>query len=433
MQTIVHQRIRQAVRIDPDDRLFRVARSSYVDPEIHRAELAGIFSKCWLYVGHDSELARPNDFKTRTIAGRPVIFVRDGAGTVRCLLNICPHRGAQLCRHREGNARAFHCLYHGWSFASDGTVLHITEEDTYPPGFKANGGNDLVPVARLDQYRGLWFLNFDPDAPALPDYLGAARTFIDRVVDQAEMGMEIVGQPQEYSMRANWKLLAENSTDIVHIHTLHATYLDLVRRNSDGAIGGGAMEGESIDLGNGHAVVERDAPHGRPIAKWISLWGAEAKAEIARTRERLVRRFGEETANKMAGCSRNMLIFPNLVINDIMSLTIRTFQPTAVDYMEVSAWALAPIEERGTPALERRLTNFLEFLGPAGFATPDDVEALESCHRAFAACREAPWNDLSKGFRGSSEDVHGQTKDELPQRAFWRAWQQCLLDVEGRA
>ena len=134
---------------------------------------------------------------------------------------------------------------------------------------------------------------------------------------------------------------------------------------------------------------------------------------------------------KMATYCRNILIFPNLVINDIMSLTIRSFQPTDVDYMEINVWSLAPVEERGTPALERRLTNFLEFLGPAGFATPDDVEALESCHRAFAANQEAPWNDLSKGFRGPADDMIGDTKDETPQRAFWRTWQKLLLQEKA--
>ena len=72
----------------------------------------------------------------------------------------------------------------------------------------------------------------------------------------------------------------------------------------------------------------------------------------------------------MAKCARNMLIFPNLVINDIMSITVRVFQPVAPDYMDVSVWSLAPLEEIGKPALSRRLTNFLEFLGPGGFATP---------------------------------------------------------------
>jgi p-cumate 2,3-dioxygenase subunit alpha len=431
MSSSVRDRVENAIDIDADRRIFRTARSSYVDRELYEAEMKSIFSKCWLYVGHDSELSGPNDFKTRTVAGRSIIFVRDNDGAVQCFLNICPHRGAQICREREGNTKAFHCIYHGWSFETNGDLLHVVEEDTYANGFNSNGRNNLVPVPRFEQYRGFWFLNYDAGAISLGDYLGDARIYIDRVVDQAELGMEIVGNPQEYSMRANWKLLAENSTDILHVEALHPTYLDLIRTNSEGQIKRGRMEGKAIDLGNGHAVVEREATYGRPIAKWISLWGEDAKGDIDRIYRRLEDQFGEDTAMKMATYCRNILIFPNLVINDIMSLTIRSFQPTDMDYMEISVWSLAPVEERDTPALERRLTNFLEFLGPAGFATPDDVEALESCHRAFAANNEAPWNDLSKGFRGPADDLVGETKDETPQRAFWRGWQEFLLRGEA--
>jgi len=191
----------------------------------------------------------------------------------------------------------------------------------------------------------------------------------------------------------------------------------------------GKMVGKCVDLGNGHSVVEREATYGRPIAQWISLWGEDAKVEIDAIYKRLVDTYGEERAIRMARYSRNLLIFPNLVINDIMSITVRCFQPKAADYMEVNVWALAPREEAGTPALERRLSNFLEFLGPGGFATPDDIEALESCQRAALSAREAPWNDLSKGFDPKGADQVGDTKDELPQRAFWRGWQAQLLST----
>ncbi len=415
-----------AFQINEDGGRFRVARSSYTDPALHAAEMDAIFSKCWLFVGHDSELAKPNDFATRRIAGRPVIFLRDRDGVVRCLLNVCPHRGAQVCRQKSGSAKLFACIYHGWAFENTGKVISIAEAETYHAKFNEPGRNDMVPVPRFESYRGLWFLNFDPQAGSLHDYLGGAREYIDIVMDQATEGMKVVGEAQEYSARANWKLLAENSTDILHVVTLHPTYLDLVKTNSGGTMVRGKVMGASVDLGNGHAVVEREASYGRPIAQWIPVWGEEAKVEIDGIYKRLVAKNGEERAKRMATRARNLLIFPNLVINDIMSVTLRTFQPAAVDYMEVSVWAIAPGEEFGKPALERRLTNFLEFLGPGGFATPDDIEALESCQRAFAASREAPWNDLSKGL-GREPDA----TDELPQRVFWLEWRDRLMQRAG--
>jgi p-cumate 2,3-dioxygenase alpha subunit len=425
--------VRSALEIDRDRGDFRIARSSYTERAIFDAEIATIFATSWLYLGHESELSGPDAFLTRRVAGRPLIFLRDREGRIRAFINVCPHRGAQLCRLRDGRARSFGCLYHGWTFENTGRVLAIAEPESYPPGHDAPGRNDLVPVPRLDEYRGLWFVNFDQHASSLADYLGRARDYIDVILDQARDGMRIVGGVQEYSARANWKLLAENSTDILHVTTLHPTYLDLIRTNSQGRIERGKMAGQSIDLGNGHAVVERDATYGRPIAQWISLWGEEARIEIEQIYARLVARYGAERAKRMATQARNLLIFPNLVINDIMSITVRNFQPVAPDYMEVSVWSLAPAEEAGTPALARRLTNFLEFLGPGGFATPDDIEALESCQRAFGAWREAPWNDLSKGLKPGDDDKIGEIMDELPQRAFWRAWQRRMLASDAPA
>src|SRR3546814_19785491 len=72
----------------------------------------------------------------------------------------------------------------------------------------------------------------------------------------------------------------------------------------------------SSDLGNGHTVVEMDTPAGRPIAKWMPGWGEESKASIERVYADLVRRFGEERAFRIANRNRNLVLFPNLVIND---------------------------------------------------------------------------------------------------------------------
>ena len=101
----------------------------------------------------------------------------------------------------------------------------------------------------------------------------------------------------------------------------------------------------------------------------------------------------------MADVNRNLLIYPNLVVNDIMAVTVRTFMPSAPDRMDVTAWELAPRDE--LPALrQRRLDSFLTFLGPAGFATPDDVEALESCQQGFSQRRRGVERHLPRHGRG---------------------------------
>ena len=134
-------------------------------------------------------------------------------------------------------------------------------------------------------------------------------------------------------------------------------------------------------------------------------------------RAELDERVGKERGARIALTNRNLLIFPNLVINDIMAITVRTFEPAGPGRMRVSGWALAPKDE-APQARERRLYNFLEFLGPGGFATPDDCEALALCQEAYSTTSGGGWNDISKGITKETPNI----EDEVQMRAFWREW-----------
>lgn len=411
-----------AIHIDPVAQTFKVNRRNFVDTEVWQAEKERIFEKCWLYLGHGSELAKPGDFLTRIVAGRNILFTRDSKGAVRALLNTCPHRGAQVCRERKGNAKSFQCFYHGWVFGSDGKLRSQPGENSYAPGFKDRPSSNMQPATRFEGYRDFYFVSFNPEVPPLEEYLGNAKEYLDIICDQSDTGMTIVPGAQEYAIRANWKLLTENSIDGYHAATTHATYFDYLLNTTGGFDMSHGMGGAGIDLGNGHAVLEYNAPWGRPVAQWIPAWGEEGKAETDRLHANLVARYGEERAQRIAKKNRNLFIFPNLVINDIMAVTVRTYYPQAPDYMLINAWALAPKDESAW-ARKYRLYNFLEFLGPGGFATPDDAEALEHCQRGFRNTKEARWNDISKGF-GKERPNHD---DELQMRAFWTQWNKQMF------
>jgi p-cumate 2,3-dioxygenase subunit alpha len=408
------------LQIDPEQGTFRVARRSFLDEDLLASERAEIFDKCWLYIGHASELAKPGAFVTRSVGGRNLIFVRDGTGVVRAHLNSCPHRGATVCRERSGSAKFFNCSYHGWVFAADGKMREIPGVEAYAPGFKESGCADLVSVPRLEQYRDFWFVCFDREAVSLVDYLAGAVEYLDLIADQSDTGMQLAGGVQEYSIRANWKLLVENSFDGYHALSTHSTYMDFLK-NSNGALSQPNVFGVARDLGNGHACVEYTAPWGRPVANWVPAWGAQGKTEVDSVYARLLASQGKERADRISRYSRNILIFPNLVIVDVMSLTIRTFYPRSASSMDVTAWALAPSEENAWMR-KQRLSSFLEFLGPGGFATPDDVEMLEQCQKGYQNQKEAGWNDVSRGMLKAAPE----TVDEHQIRVFWRRWHERI-------
>ena len=86
---------------DRDNMTFRVKREVFVSPDILFDEQETIFDKCWIYVGHESEVPHAGDYRSRTVAGRPMILVRGDDSVVRVLLNTCTHRGAMVCRSGE--------------------------------------------------------------------------------------------------------------------------------------------------------------------------------------------------------------------------------------------------------------------------------------------------------------------------------------------
>lgn len=408
----------------PADRLFRVNRRAFTDPSVLEAERLAVFDRSWIYAGHESEIPEPGDFRARDVAGRPVILARGGDGEVRVLLNTCTHRGTLVCRETAGNTKTFQCPYHAWTFSNQGDLIGIPREEAYSGGFDRRD-LALATAPRMESYRGFIFISFNPEVAELVDYLAGARDYLDLVCDQSEVGMEIVSGTQSYCMRANWKLLVENSIDGYHAPITHQRYVEfLYETGVDRGYIQNRWTGQGLDLGNGHSVIVNEPMGGRPIAHWTPMFGEAKKAELTAMREKLTERFGEERAHRIAQTSRNLFIFPNLIINDIMAITIRTFFPTTPDYMDITAWALAPMDE-SEDNRHLRLDNFLTFLGPGGFATPDDVDMLEGCQKGFAN-REVGWSDISRGMHRDAP----WSNDELQIRTFWRQWHELILQAQ---
>ncbi|MDH3239821.1 MAG: aromatic ring-hydroxylating dioxygenase subunit alpha [Alphaproteobacteria bacterium] len=414
---------------DPQARTFRLNREVLVSEEVLGSEITRIFGRCWIYTGHGSEIPNPGDFVTRRVAGRPVIFCRDRDGQVRCHLNTCRHRGAIVCRERKGSTRQFFCPYHGWSYDTTGALAGVPGDDAYGEGFDRSS-HGLKAPPRFDQYRDFWFLCLEREAPKLEEYLGAAMDYIDLVIEQSpSASMEVIAGTQEYDVAANWKLMVENSVDDYHLPSTHATWLkymansgvDVRPRTDEGLVL--PAKGRTVDLGNGHFTTDNINYRGRPVARWIPIYGEDAKQEMEGIRRELVTRLGPERAARVADTNRNLVVFPNLVINDGSSVTIRTFYPDGVDRMHVTAWALGPKEESES-ARARRLDSFLTFYGPGGFATPDDVEALELVQQGLANWPDDPWSEMSRGMGKGPEDQ--LNSDEHHLRTFWRHWNRLM-------
>lgn len=420
---------------DRDEEYFGYHRSILTSPSIHATELRRIFGRCWLYLGHESEVPEPGDFRRRTVANRPLFFVRSRAsGEINVFANSCTHRGATICRQETGNAKTFQCFYHAWTFDTDGGLVGLPDEASYGGSWDRSKFG-LKRVVRAESYRGFIFVNFDPDAVALVDYLAGAREYIDDLIDASSeaaavfseaagsdevasgSALQVLKGSHQYGIKANWKLLVENSMDGYHLHPTHQTYFQFLKDQGAQLT---PSSGTMTALGNGHIVIEYAGSWGRPVAKWSPQFGEESKAQLDAIRDRLTERLGDR-GYRMAELNRNLFIYPNTFLMDNNALAIRTIQPTAPAYMDAAQYELAPAgESPGVRAV--RLESYVTFAGPGGLATPDDVEALESCQQGTAAGVE--WSLLSRGYHDETPSLTGEEQI----RVFYRRWFRDLFE-----
>ena len=414
---------------DPDALTFRVNREALRSQDVFDTERAEIWDHTWLYLGHESEIPEPGDYRTRTIGGRNLIFVRDAAGAVRAYFNSCPHRGTVLARESSGKASRFRCFYHAWSFANTGELVALPDEAAYPEGSAFRDRLGLRSVARLESFRGFVFIAFDAGVVPLEDHLGLAGDYIAMVSEHSAAGMEVLPGTQRYTVRGNWKLAVENAMDGYHFAPTHATFVAWLTETGFATTDEG---GKAVTLGGGHSVLVQSGHSGRVGLCWEPRFGEAEKERIEHNRVELLRRVGEERGERIADTSRILFVFPNLLLFDIEALSIRQLEPVAPGSTEVRAWELAP---KGEPDEARalRIEMLVSFVGPGGLATPDDIEAYEAIQRGIVTTAGddrlgVDWNDISRGMAAELEagdtppPVESRSIDESAIRSFWRRW-----------
>jgi phenylpropionate dioxygenase-like ring-hydroxylating dioxygenase large terminal subunit len=222
MDLALEQRIRdrlateQARTSPPDEAIVIPALPTgrYTDPTFYALEREFLFSRSWLFVGHESEWPGPGAFRTTDRSGAPLVIVRGEDGELRAFYDACRHRGAPVTREACGTSRRLTCQYHSWSYGLDGTLKAVPESRYFPD--LDLGGLALVPV-RCEVWDGWVFVNEDPDAGPLREFLGPIAEQM-AVIDGP--AMRAVGT-QVHPLACNWKLMVDAFLEVYHVRTIH--------------------------------------------------------------------------------------------------------------------------------------------------------------------------------------------------------------------
>lgn len=198
---------------------MRVGTARYWSVEHHAAERERLWMRVWQVAGRAEDLPAPGDWMEYRLFDQSWVLVRGRDGVIRGFVNACRHRGNAFCEGRGHSAR-FTCPYHNWSYGLDGRLLAVAKPDfdgTVEEFVGPKNELGLVP-ARVECFAGFIFLNPDPHAAPLGEFLGEVAELLApyRMEEMVAHGLNV-----REAIDCNWKVVMDAFQEGYHIQGVH--------------------------------------------------------------------------------------------------------------------------------------------------------------------------------------------------------------------
>lgn len=217
-----------------------VPAGRYADPEFARFEQEAVFGRTWLMVAHVDELPEPGSYRIVDQVSKPVVLVRGQDDEIRAFYNTCKHRGAALVAEASGSTgRRLTCPYHNWVYSLDGSLVGYPEPNNF-----SDLDRDCLALTsvRCETWGPLVFINLDPEAGPLMDFLGQVGADLSELGEMAGRLRLITHRDREVPV--NWKVPVDANLETYHVNYVHKGTAALGLRQ--------ATTGIQL-LGNGHS------------------------------------------------------------------------------------------------------------------------------------------------------------------------------------
>ncbi|WP_424137879.1 aromatic ring-hydroxylating oxygenase subunit alpha [Roseomonas chloroacetimidivorans] len=416
-----------------------ISRDIFVDPRVYQLELEKLFTRAWLFVGHESQIPNPGDFFTSRMGEESVILCRDKKGEVHVFLNSCRHRGMKVCRYEQGNTSLFTCPYHSWTYATDGKLQGVPLYKSLYDGVLDRSEHSLIEVPRLVKYKGTIWASWDAQAPDFFEYLGDAKQHLDQALDcrdGREGGSEVIGV-HKWIIPANWKLAAENFLGDTYHNPSHRS-VDLIGIGPSAAAGvKGRRDDELakakhiwVSFFQGHGVHSAIAPEQNEYVNSF-LSDPEIEEYFRHCFEERKRRLGEQA--RLLPFTGT--IFPNTSYHGRQPRGLCAWHPHSPT--ETEAWRFFLVDADAPAQVKEYLRHYyMRYSGPAGMTEQDDMENWLYATRASMGtiARRYPFNyQQSMNASKMNDLVPGNVSTQMTEemaRGYYRAWSRYLNDSD---
>ena len=236
----------------------------YFDPEFFEAEKKAFLRAAPQVVCHESEISQPGEWRTLEYLGESVVVIRGDDGEARAFSNVCRHRGSRLVDGTGGCAKVLTCPYHAWSYARDGRLVGVPHRHEYPGLQTEKLG--LHPVA-IENWHGFLFVTLEPGAPSVAEMMSP---YADEVERYRFEELRVMGRVTLRPRPLNWKTIADNYSDHLHIPVGHPGLTRLFGRNYriEAREHVDRMEGDLVETPSANAA-ERAYQHFLPAAEHL--------------------------------------------------------------------------------------------------------------------------------------------------------------------
>jgi choline monooxygenase len=227
----------------------------YRDPGVFATERERIFAATWQFIAHERELPNPGSYVAATVAGYPVIVVRDEAGALNAFHNVCRHRAGPLAPDGMGECGgSLTCKYHGWRYGLDGR-LAVARDFGPAPGFDARQFG-LHRIA-CSSWRGFVFVAMDANVEPLETVIAP----LDRRARELDLSRPGRILRSSHEIACNWKTYVENYLEGYHVPIVHP------------ALNAALGAGYEIEIEGALQFHHAEAVAGAPVSGfWAWMW-----------------------------------------------------------------------------------------------------------------------------------------------------------------
>ena len=179
-------------------------------------EMERLWTRTWQWACREEHIPEPGDYVIYDIGHHSFIVMRSDATTIKAFYNSCPHRGMQFCEPgSHGKAKQFlRCPFHGMSWELDGALREIPCRWDFP---HIDDSNFRLPEINVATWGGFVFVNMDPEAVPLEEYLGVLpEHFKNWPLQDRYVSIHVAK-----TLPANWKMAQEAFLEAFHVLATH--------------------------------------------------------------------------------------------------------------------------------------------------------------------------------------------------------------------